>query len=637
MKNSSIKLVALLFILLFSLSPLNAIDLNQCDNATYINCTDMKKDSNVIEINDTIKDNDSDVEIKCINENGNFKNNVGYINQSLNDSNSSKNLKSIDSQVLLCTSIKDVDYGQKPVCKIYIPGGDDFDKINVKVTIQNLNGSGDDYKEYTLSARHRNKFEMKFDDDLKPGRYKLKGKLTVLYPKIGPDGKKHSYTLNSYDYNNFTVRKLKTSLNPHIENFNSGKKPVIKFNCKDNLKGNIIISSPSFSKTYKIPASKGSFKYKLDENLTSGTYKYRVSYSDDIYDAQPFTGNFTVYKHNPNLNRTINHFNKDKNGASSHVQYRYKISSDDDSICRSSTASTTFAVKEKDDQNLSIKVDNITEGQKAIVEITANNSLSGKAEIRLNTSSTSYPVEIINCTANTTIDENLTPGEYNATVKLQGNNSLKPTEKSTTFTVKEKEDQNLSIKVDNITEGQKAIVEITANNNLSGKAEIRLNNSSTSYPVEIINGTANTTIDENLTPGEYNATVYFQGDTTDWAGYNSGSSSGDVAIVGDDAIQIGNSLASKYGFRAGVGSETYESMKKRGYGSCWAWSDALFTELTARGYTCRIVEYPTSMASNHRSVQIKKDNHWKDYPYKKTKIDKLAWATRGSFKGTVVR
>ena len=524
MKNSSIKLVALLFILLFSLSPLNAIDLNQCDNATYINCTDMKKDSNVVEINDTIKDNDSDVEIKCINENGNFKNNVGYINQSLNDSNSSKNLKSIDSQVLLCTSIKDVDYGQKPVCKIYIPGGDDFDEINVKVTIQNLNGSGDDYKEYTLSARHRNKFEMKFDDDLKPGRYKLKGKLTVLYPKIGPDGKKHSYTLNSYDYNNFTVRKLKTSLNPHIENFNSGKKPVIKFNCKDNLKGNIIISSPSFSKTYKIPASKGSFKYKLDENLTSGTYKYRVSYSDDIYDAQPFTGNFTVYKHNPNLNRTINHFNKDKNGASSHVQYRYKISSDDDSICRSSTASTTFAVKEKDDQNLSIKVDNITEGQKAIVEITANNSLNGKAEIRLNTSSTSYPVEIIN-------------------------------------------------------------------------------------------GTANTTIDENLTPGEYNATVYFQ----------------------DDAIQIGNSLASKYGFRAGVGSETYESMKKRGYGSCWAWSDALFTELTARGYTCRIVEYPTSMASNHRSVQIKKDNHWKDYPYKKTKIDKLAWATRGSFKGTVVR
>ena len=546
MKNSSIKLVALLFILLFSLSPLNAIDLNQCDNATYINCTDMKKDSNVVEINDTIKDNDSDVEIKCINETGNFKNNVGYINQSLNDSNSSKNLKSIDSQVLLCTSIKDVDYGQKPVCKIYIPGGDDFDEINVKVTIQNLNGSGDDYKEYTLSARHRNKFEMKFDDDLKPGRYKLKGKLTVLYPKIGPDGKKHSYTLNSYDYNNFTVRKLKTSLNPHIENFNSGKKPVIKFNCRDNLKGNIIISSPSFSKTYKIPASKGSFKYKLDENLTSGTYKYRVSYSDDIYDAQPFTGNFTVYKHNPNLNRTINHFNKDKNGASSHVQYRYKISSDDDSIFRSSTASTTFTVKEKEDQNLSIKVDNITEGQKAIVEITANNSLSGKAEIRLNTSSTSYPVEIIN-------------------------------------------------------------------------------------------GTANTTIDENLTPGEYNATVYFQGDTTDWAGYNSGSSSGDVAIVGDDAIQIGNSLASKYGFRAGVGSESYESMKKRGYGSCWAWSDALFTELTARGYTCRIVEYPTSMASNHRSVQIKKDNHWKDYPYKKTKIDKLAWATRGSFKGTVVR
>ena len=77
-------------------------------------------------------------------------------------------------------------------------------------------------------------------------------------------------------------------------------------------------------------------------------------------------------------------------------------------------------------------------------------------------------------------------------------------------------------------------------------------------------------------------------------------------------------------------------MKKKGCGSCWAWSDALYTELTKIGYTCRIVEYGTAYANNHRSVQIKNGSEWEDYPYRQTKIPKMAYNTDNSKNGKVI-
>ena len=116
----------------------------------------------------------------------------------------------------------------------------------------------------------------------------------------------------------------------------------------------------------------------------------------------------------------------------------------------------------------------------------------------------------------------------------------------------------------------------------------------------------------------------------------SDSSGGDGQVVGDDAIQIGNSLASMYSFCAGSGSEDYATMKKKKCGSCWAWSDALYTELTKKGYTCRIVQYATAYASNHRSVQIKNGSDWEDYPYRQTDIPKMAYSTDNSKNGKVI-
>lgn len=102
---------------------------------------------------------------------------------------------------------------------------------------------------------------------------------------------------------------------------------------------------------------------------------------------------------------------------------------------------------------------------------------------------------------------------------------------------------------------------------------------------------------------------------------------GGSGAISGDLIGIGKSLAAKYGFCAQSGSESYDAMKKKGCGSCWAWSDAMYTELKKAGYNVRIVQYATSRAGNHRSVQYNNGGQWVDYPYAQAGIPKLARAT----------
>lgn len=110
----------------------------------------------------------------------------------------------------------------------------------------------------------------------------------------------------------------------------------------------------------------------------------------------------------------------------------------------------------------------------------------------------------------------------------------------------------------------------------------------------------------------------------------------DGGALGGTAVEIGNALAEKYGFCSSIvcpdpgGGESYEEMKKSGSGSCFAWSDALYTELNKAGIPTRIIQYNSGMASNHRSVQIQENGQWVDYPYdqiKRESVRKYAQAT----------
>ena len=204
-------------------------------------------------------------------------------------------------------------------------------------------------------------------------------------------------------------------------------------------------------------------------------------------------------------------------------EYIATVSFAGDDTFKKAENSTTFKVIDKDEKKaylkLSIRVNDITEGDKAVALVVANRSLSGKVKIKLNGSSTVYNAQLIRGKGKYIIDEDLAPGEYIATVSYDGDNTFKKAESSTTFKVNEKAvpelvDPNLSIKVNSITEGDKAVAVISANNTLNGEVKVKLNDSNTVYNVNVVNGNAKLTIDKNLAPGNYLATASFAGDDT---------------------------------------------------------------------------------------------------------------------------
>ncbi|MHC9541435.1 MAG: hypothetical protein AB9903_18175 [Vulcanimicrobiota bacterium] len=115
------------------------------------------------------------------------------------------------------------------------------------------------------------------------------------------------------------------------------------------------------------------------------------------------------------------------------------------------------------------------------------------------------------------------------------------------------------------------------------------------------------------------------------AGEN-GNAKADTTTLKNAAIdQIGKKMAT---FKHGLGTTTSgDEMSKTGKGDCWAGADYLKKELEQSGYQARIIEYPTSQANNHRSVQLQINGQWVDFPYKQYGIDKnFGSYQKGSFK-----
>ncbi|MBQ4031572.1 MAG: pseudomurein-binding protein, partial [Bacilli bacterium] len=70
---------------------------------------------------------------------------------------------------------------------------------------------------------------------------------------------------------------------------------------------------------------------------------------------------------------------------------------------------------------------------------------------------------------------------------------------------------------------------------------------------------------------------------------------------------------------------------------CWGVSDLIYTELKSKGVTARVMQYPTSMASNHRSVQyMDSDGTWKNFPYREYGFNSLFNDTDAVNSGEVI-
>ena len=118
-----------------------------------------------------------------------------------------------------------------------------------------------------------------------------------------------------------------------------------------------------------------------------------------------------------------------------------------------------------------------------------------------------------------------------------------------------------------------------------------------------------------------------------------------VEVTPTDVFGAITKLAFKYKYKLGAGSSSYSSMKKVGYGDCWAFSELIFTELKKYGVSCKIKEYRSGPSvGNHRSV-IYKDakGKWADFPYREqgwgTKYDNMLnnYPIGASFKGRTIQ
>ena len=113
-----------------------------------------------------------------------------------------------------------------------------------------------------------------------------------------------------------------------------------------------------------------------------------------------------------------------------------------------------------------------------------------------------------------------------------------------------------------------------------------------------------------------------------------------MEITADDVFTAITKEAFKYKYRLGT-SSSYSAMKKSGSGDCWAFSDLIFTHLKKYGVSCKIVEYGTNYADNHRSVLYKDEkNNWVDFPYRKygwnTRYDNMLNNTSASTSGRTI-
>jgi hypothetical protein len=185
-------------------------------------------------------------------------------------------------------------------------------------------------------------------------------------------------------------------------------------------------------------------------------------------------------------------------------------------IFKPANRTTTFVVQGDKpviyiDPQLTITVDDIFVGQVAYVEITTNETYSGDVIVTIN--DLSYLVEVVNGEGSIYVP-GLDIGYYSAHAIFEGDGVFKYSENTTDFYVKsapsELIDPNLKISVDNITEGDVAIVKITANETMTG-VEVRVKIGSYTFIVDINNGTGSLTV-LGLTVGDYNATAIFKED-----------------------------------------------------------------------------------------------------------------------------
>ena len=289
-------------------------------------------------------------------------------------------------------------------------------------------------------------------------------------------------------------------------------------------------------KAYFEPIDDGVARFKV-ENLTAGVKTVAVSYAGDgNYTANFTTANFTVKKHAPvitvnaaditvggivlinvtapsdvtrpvivnvndvdyavNITKGVGQLSvADLGGGKYNVTVKYL--GDDKYLAANNTAE--FKVS-KVPATVSTKADNITVGEKAVIEITVPRDATGNVTVRVDNKD--YNVSVADGKG-TLVVPGLKVGNYTVDVKYLGDRKYESNVNATIFSV-----NKASSEIIVVNQGNGTVV-VVVPDNATGNVTIEVEGKNFTGPV--INGTAVINL-TNVTPGEHNITVIYSGD-----------------------------------------------------------------------------------------------------------------------------
>ena len=154
----------------------------------------------------------------------------------------------------------------------------------------------------------------------------------------------------------------------------------------------------------------------------------------------------------------------------------------------------------------------VSYGEAPVVEVYSDKDLYARVAMECSDFKYKYKVGIENGYLRYQFREecNLKPGTYTVKISTIGDSIFDADEITTQFNV-DRIDPKIKIdESDKIVYGKNAVLNVEANKEFNSTVELKINNSET-IPLKFVNGKASASI-ENLTPGNYNANLYFDGD-----------------------------------------------------------------------------------------------------------------------------
>lgn len=535
MNISSLKIIGI-FIIMFCLSPLSAIDLNQDNNKSTDNGTN-DNDSSLDDINNTIDNNDSEYKIEDKVKEVEDDDGTGIINLNHTvNATENKTLRLKDPN--LRVEVDDFSPKQEGLVKVYMD--ESIHCILLGYVLEE--GS---YL-YGFSIEVKNGYgELKLRKGLSCKKH------SVLCCFSGDD--EFAAVSKTKDFN---VRMLKPNLSMQIDDVLPGEHPVVKVYADKSFNGRVQIACPSkFYYRYYADVSNGYGEVTVKENLSADYYDVKCWCSgSDTYDTDECYASFRVGGNkDPNLRveiadvyegqrPNINVYGDDNVKGDLRVScpqfhfsyllpiyhgysqcsldesdlalgnYTVNVEYKGDAEHRPGNVSTSFLVKEKINLDLSIDIDDVYEGTKPVARIHSHPDFNGKLNLKLDKSDKVYTVKMTNGKGIANIDEDLRSGNYTATLSYDGDEIFKPCKSTANFEVLKKIDLGLSMEIDNVSYGHPAIAHIKCRPDFEGNVILKKSFfDDNEYIVEMKEGKGSITLDD-LNLGNYTAVVSYDGD-----------------------------------------------------------------------------------------------------------------------------